>query len=442
MDFNYIRIEKLFGQFDYRIDFSDLSNNVKIITAPNGYGKSTILKIIDNFINQKFDQLLNYEFASFEISFNRSIFYIKRESNTLYIRDNNSNSLNYSKEDLLEFSKNFQYIIRRELPFLKKLSINKWIDERDDEILSSTEVKNRYHYIFENSDLLDNKTEWLHRVIENEKVVFIQTNRLINVAQGQEFHQERSSAVLDLSEKILELRNDIVRTQFHISMDQGSKFPERVMDLLSKERSININDVSEKMIKISRFDKIYNKNDLFGNLGLKSSIISRLKKEEIYDNDSFLLVLNSYLEDIVERINFCDDLARRIHLFKEAVNSLFQFKSIDFHPTDGIIVQKKNKGVRGDVAYTKESFKIDDLSSGEQHLIILLGNLIFNTVANTLVLIDEPEISLHAAWQKKLLNLIDEIAKTNNFQVIVATHSFILINGNWKNTIELAELKS
>jgi predicted ATP-binding protein involved in virulence len=84
MDFNYIRIEKLFGQFDYRIDFSDLSNNVKIITAPNGYGKSTILKIIDNFINQKFDQLLNYEFASFEISFNRSIFYIK-EKVTLYI---------------------------------------------------------------------------------------------------------------------------------------------------------------------------------------------------------------------------------------------------------------------------------------------------------------------------------------------------------------------
>ncbi|NUF39479.1 AAA family ATPase, partial [Acinetobacter lactucae] len=85
-------------------------------------------------------------------------------------------------------------------------------------------------------------------------------------------------------------------------------------------------------------------------------------------------------------------------------------------------------------------FSIDLLSSGEQHLIILLGNLIFNTKFGTLILIDEPEISLHAAWQKKLLSLISEIANINKFNILIATHSFTLINGNWDNTIELAEL--
>lgn len=70
----------------------------------------------------------------------------------------------------------------------------------------------------------------------------------------------------------------------------------------------------------------------------------------------------------------------------------------------------------------------------------MLGDLIFNTKYGSVVLIDEPEISLHAAWQKKLLGLIEKISQINNFNVLIATHSFTLINGNWDNTIELAEL--
>ena len=55
-------------------------------------------------------------------------------------------------------------------------------------------------------------------------------------------------------------------------------------------------------------------------------------------------------------------------------------------------------------------------------------------------MIDEPEISLHAAWQKKLLGLIEEISRINSFNTLIATHSFTLIDGNWDSTIELAGL--
>lgn len=440
MKLNYFYIQGLFGEFDYKLNFQDLDGAIRIITAPNGYGKSTILKIIDSFFNQKFNQLLEIEFLKFEICFNDKLFFVENNGNTLYISDNKNNLLQYTKEDLFELNKNYHYVIRNELPFLRRLSVNKWIDERDDEILTTKEVKNRYHHIFENNELLKDKSDWLHGVIEKEKIVFVETNRLVNLNSNTDNFNQNTSAVLELSEKILELRNDIVRTQFHISMDQGSNFPERVMDLLSSKRNINVDNVTEKMIQISKFDKWYNKNEIFGNLGLKANIISRLKREEIYANDSFLLVLNSYLEDILERIRFCDDLAKRIVLFKDSINSLFMFKSIDFDPNNGIVVKKKNKNKKNDLVVNEGDFEIDNLSSGEQHLIILLGSLIFNTVPDTLVLIDEPEISLHVAWQKKILSLISQIAEVNNFKVIVATHSFTLINGDWENTIELAEL--
>jgi predicted ATP-dependent endonuclease of OLD family len=38
-------------------------------------------------------------------------------------------------------------------------------------------------------------------------------------------------------------------------------------------------------------------------------------------------------------------------------------------------------------------------------------------------LIDEPEISLHVAWQKEFLKDLQEIIKIQNMPVVIATHS-------------------
>ena len=45
-----IKLKKLFGRFDYNIKLND--NGITIITGPNGYGKSTILTILDEFCNK------------------------------------------------------------------------------------------------------------------------------------------------------------------------------------------------------------------------------------------------------------------------------------------------------------------------------------------------------------------------------------------------------
>ena len=57
--------EKLFGIFDYQIELKD--GGVTIITGPNGFGKSTILKSIDAFYSLDiiFFSRLDYEKISF-----------------------------------------------------------------------------------------------------------------------------------------------------------------------------------------------------------------------------------------------------------------------------------------------------------------------------------------------------------------------------------------
>ncbi|MBK9645152.1 MAG: AAA family ATPase, partial [Deltaproteobacteria bacterium] len=66
---------------------------------------------------------------------------------------------------------------------------------------------------------------------------------------------------------------------------------------------------------------------------------------------------------------------------------------------------------------------LDKLSSGEQHQLVLLVDLLFHTAPGSLLLIDEPELSMHVVWQQQVLPDLLDIAKLSDFDVIVATHS-------------------
>ena len=70
----------------------------------------------------------------------------------------------------------------------------------------------------------------------------------------------------------------------------------------------------------------------------------------------------------------------------------------------------------------------------------MLFELLFKVSPNTLVLIDEPEISLHVAWQKEFLNDLSKITELENIRVIVATHSPQIINEHWDLTVDLEEI--
>ncbi|WP_025542316.1 AAA family ATPase [Vibrio parahaemolyticus] len=78
---------------------------------------------------------------------------------------------------------------------------------------------------------------------------------------------------------------------------------------------------------------------------------------------------------------------------------------------------------------TGESFSIDCASSGERSLLLLVCSIANEIKNNSLICIDEPEISLHPAWQEQFIQLIAEVFKTyRNCHFIIATHSPLIIS--------------
>lgn len=67
------------------------------------------------------------------------------------------------------------------------------------------------------------------------------------------------------------------------------------------------------------------------------------------------------------------------------------------------------------------SFDINGLSSGEKQLFARALTLKMVRANNSIILVDEPEISLHPKWQQRILRVYERIGKNN--QVIIATHS-------------------
>lgn len=78
--------------------------------------------------------------------------------------------------------------------------------------------------------------------------------------------------------------------------------------------------------------------------------------------------------------------------------------------------------VKGD-----EKFDINNLSSGEKQVFLRILSLKMLDINNSVILIDEPETSLHPVWQQKIIKLYEKIGKNN--QIIAATQSPFIIGG-------------
>ena len=116
--------------------------------------------------------------------------------------------------------------------------------------------------------------------------------------------------------------------------------------------------------------------------------------------------------------------------YKQILNGFFMDSHKSLDVTEGGDVEIRTSGNR--------EVNLYQLSSGERQLFVLISNLLFNRdrlQANVLI-IDEPELSLHLKWQEMFVDsLIEANPKT---QMIFATHSPSIISNRDENCIELA----
>lgn len=79
------------------------------------------------------------------------------------------------------------------------------------------------------------------------------------------------------------------------------------------------------------------------------------------------------------------------------------------------------------------------LSSGEKQMLVILLTVLIEDGQNYVLFMDEPEVSLHVEWQKRLIDLILEL--NSNVQIILATHSpAVIMNGWLDNVTEVSEI--
>lgn len=80
-------------------------------------------------------------------------------------------------------------------------------------------------------------------------------------------------------------------------------------------------------------------------------------------------------------------------------------------------------------------FDINHLSSGEKQLFVRAMALKMLRAENAIILIDEPEISMHPKWQQRVVKVYEGIGKDN--QVIIATHSPHVVSSVKKESVKL-----
>ena len=73
------------------------------------------------------------------------------------------------------------------------------------------------------------------------------------------------------------------------------------------------------------------------------------------------------------------------------------------------------------------------LSSGEKQLLVILLTVLVEDQQPYVLFMDEPEVSLHIEWQKRLIELILEL--NPNVQVILTTHSPAVIMNGWLDSV-------
>ena len=137
-------------------------------------------------------------------------------------------------------------------------------------------------------------------------------------------------------------------------------------------------------------------------------------------------VLRVYANDARQKLSLFDDLYGKVSSFRHIANSRLLYKEV-VPGTAGLRVVSRND----------EELELEMLSSGEQHELVIIYELLFKTESNALILIDEPELSLHVAWQAKFLSDLQEMAKLSDFMAILATHSPEIIGDRWDLTVEL-----
>jgi hypothetical protein len=256
-------------------------------------------------------------------------------------------------------------------------------------------------------------------IFSSINIYLIETQRLIEDIRRPSINNRinrpnvrQKTMVENYSEDIIDQIQSRLRESGSLSASLDRKFPGKLLS------TIKIPDeATESQIRI-----LYKEQSEFRTRLMNSGLIEQEESVSLPSgklDGPEIKVLWLYLNDVDTKLAVFNNLLKKTELLMKIINSRFTYKKFKIDKEKGFIFFSEK---------TKTEIKPNSLSSGEQHELVLAYSLIFKVSENSVVFIDEPELSLHINWQNKFLDDIDEISKITNLDFVIATHSPAIIN--------------
>jgi predicted ATP-binding protein involved in virulence len=437
-----IRVEGLFGLYDHEINLKR-DERVTILHGPNGVGKSVLLRLVAAYFGGRYQEFVPTRFNSFTISLTDGssvrIANLEKVGSPPYraihvvIDDPKGESAEYFLPVEMAADR-VATRIERSSPYLSKIGDTVFFDNRNQQRLSSADVVERFgspqDLVAATSIGLDAEPPTAKRMRGKVSVQLVETQRLLRTPPDARFHpdyypqSERKPMIATVRSYSEDLVRQMARTLSRYGTESqklDQTFPQRLIryshsDLGTDELKARLKALDERHTNLSKLGLI----DRTFSYPASSTEIDQL--EQTKRN-----VMALYVSDTEKKLAFLDDLAIRIQLLLRSVNGKFRNKTLSVSREKGLEINDS----------LDRSISIEALSSGEQHELVLWYDLLFKVGSNALVLIDEPELSLHVSWQKKFLPELLEIAKTVPFDALIATHSPFIIGDRLDLTVPL-----
>ena len=437
-----ITIHGLFGIFDHRIPLNQ-DERITIIHGPNGVGKTTILKLLGDLFSCRFSALRTTPYRKLTVDFSPqgtlSIARkpLKSHMSLVFSFKEGKRTKTHDLHPSVEVSA-FRHhypmsVIEEYVSSLERVGRERWIDRTTGETLSLEEVLYNYWDVLpiEMARGVSDLPEWLIVLLGALPTHFIQTQRLF--AAPAEETRERGRlyerrAIPQSTSTVEKYSSDMARRIQDALRESGAKaasldrtFPHR---LLGGKLS---QDASEGYIRAE-----YRKQTAYRKRLMDAGLIDpdpefALPQSGLSVNDR--KVLWYYIKDVNDKLSVFDQLLQKVELFKDIINKRFLYKTFGVGKEKGFIFTT-SKG---------DTLPLKALSSGEQHEIVLSYELLFQVQPKSLILIDEPELSLHVTWQHKFLEDIKRISELANLDFLIATHSPSIIHNRRDLMVRLGE---
>lgn len=424
----------------YQLQSIDFRDRLTFLIGINGSGKTTVLRLLQGLLTPSYLDLSQIEFSTISVSF-------KNRGNSIVESITCVNDGQTLRIEYIDFERNK---FTNKIP-LVSCNTNKFRTDRD---LIDFEKINRVISDFDDLEVVkkirDLKTPLFlglnRRIMENNSLHPIEREFMSRRRMQQiEFLSESvDNALYDIQEMF---HNNIRRTaqsQFQLS----DLFKKQVFEesfKVVKNISISNIDYNEELANLHNRQK--NLNSVIQNLDVKdlmtqfSEYFSGMKnvlqiltettslQEDNTPNPAYYnallewMINRSQLEKIDKIIKYAEEYASNIQNLKAPIIRFVNSVNLFFEECGKEIEVDERGEIKIKIKNTKKSNSIFDLSSGEKQLILLFAHIAFykrNRDAS-IAIIDEPELSLHIAWQEFFIDALLDASPDTQF--IIATHA-------------------